>query len=196
MISSNRNLIAIIVVLSFALIGGVTYAAFMDKGSVLGSSFSVGSSDIKLLLNTAGNIEQTNLIDELPGPSFGNIIPYWQQDYLLKIYNNATTALNISSNSNYITANDPEELRNIIYVEPIEWADTNANGTVDEGEATYSYGRKTIVKWKTEGLQLGTVNKGEIKGLILRFSTETVSDTKQGASGVFDFEFNAATVSP
>jgi len=193
-IVKSKTMVISILVLSFFLIGGITYAAFMDKGSVLGSSFSVGSSDIKLLLNVAGNIDSSNLTDEIPGPSFTNITPFWQRDYLVKIYNNATSTLTLTSASNYTTANDTEDLRQIIFIEPLEWSDTNANGLVDEGEVTYSYGRKTIIKWKTEGINLGTVNQGGIKGLILRFSTDDISETKQGATGSFDFEFNAVPV--
>lgn len=184
----------LILVLSFALIGGITYAAFMDKGSVLGSSFSVGSSDIKLLTNVAGNIESSNLSDEIQGPSFNNILPFWQKEYLIKIYNNASTTLDLHSLATYTTANDTQDLRYVIFVEPIEWKDLNSNGVVDSGEAVYSYGRKSLLKWKTEGISLGSVNQGEIKGLILRFSTDDISDTKQGATALFDFEFNATPV--
>lgn len=190
----KKILLFSIATIGLILLGGISYASFMDKSSVLGSTFSVGSSDIKLLENVAGSIEETNLVDEITGPSFGSITPYWQQDYLLKIYNNATFDLDLTSNAEYETANDPEEVRQLVYVEPLEWEDNNANGLLDDGENVYSYGRKSIVKWKTEGFTLGTVAQGEIKGIILRFTTDTISDTKQGASGIFDFEFNAAQV--
>lgn len=184
----------IAVVLNFALIGGITYAAFVDKGSVLGSSFSVSNSDIKFLTNVAGSIEKSNLSEELSGPSFTNIKPYWQKDYLLKLYNNATGDLTITSSANYITANDTQDLRYAIFVEPIQWIDQNANGNVDEGESIYSYGKKSILKWKTEGFNLSTLKQGEVMGLILKFTTEDLSDTKQGATAIFDFEFNATPV--
>ena len=156
-----------VVVLNFALIGGITYAAFIDKGSVFGSSFSVGNSDIKFLTNVAGNIESSNLSEEITGPSFTNITPYWHKDYLLKIYNNSSGDLTITSNASYTTANDTQDLRYSIYVEPITWKDMNANGTVDDGEAIYSFGKKSILKWKTEGFNLSNLKQGEIMGLIL-----------------------------
>jgi len=187
----KKTLIIGSLVLISLLIGGLTYAAFMDKGSVLGSSFSVSSSDIKLLEDLSGAIGEANLMDELVGPSFERISPYWQEDYPIKVYNNGTDALDISSTANYETAEDPAELRQLIYVEPLEWNDADTNGVVDEGEVIYSFGRKTIVKWKTEGFLLGTVNPGEYKGYILRFSTDAVSDTKQGTTGIFDFEFSS-----
>lgn len=190
----GKLMIVSILVLSSALIGGITYAAFMDKGSILGSSFSVGSSDIKLLVNVAGNIDSSNLSEEVQGPSFNNILPFWQKEYLIKIYNNASTTLNLNSLATYSTSNDTSELRYLIFVEPIEWNDQNSNGVVDTGEAVYSFGKKSLLKWKTEGINLGEVKQGEIKGLILRFSTEDISDTKQGATALFDFEFNAIPV--
>ena len=32
---------------------------------------------------------------------------------------------------------------------------------------------------------------GEVKGLLLRFSVDDLSDTKQGKTGTYDFEFNS-----
>jgi hypothetical protein len=170
---------------------GATYAAFTDRGTVAGSSFSVGSGDIKLLESLTAGIGEENLKDEMAGPGFENIGPNWEEAYLLKIYNNATTDINLTSNANYETTNDPEELRQLIYVEPIEWDDVNQDGILDSDETGDSLGRKTIVKWKTEGYDLGQVPQGTVKSLILKFSTDEVSNTKQGAGAVFDFEFDA-----
>jgi len=174
-----------------ALAAGIVWAAFSDKGTVLGSQFSVGHSDLKLMETLAGTTDEFNLKDSMVGPRFENVTPNWQQDYLVKIYNAGTTQLQLSSNANYATVSDPDELRSYIYVEPFEWADVNGNGLVDDGEAGTSLGRKTITKWKTEGFNLGSINTGEIKGVLLRFSTDSLSDTKQGKTGTFDFEFDA-----
>jgi len=79
----------------------------------------------------------------------------------------------------------------LIFAEIIKWNDQNADGVVDDGEEVSSYGKKSIVKWKTEGIDLGTMETGELLGLIVRFSTETIGDTKQGKTAIFDFEFNS-----
>ncbi|MFC1622188.1 hypothetical protein ACFL13_02280, partial [Patescibacteria group bacterium] len=164
---------------------------FVDKGKILGSSFSVGSADIKLLQDVAGGVDIGNLVDEKTGPTFEGVSPNWTSDYLIKIYNNAAGQLQITSNANYETINDPDDLRQIIFVEPISWNDSNGDGIFDAGEEGTSFGRKTIVKWKTEGFDFGTINSGNVLSLILRFSTDTVSDTKQGSTGIFDFEFDS-----
>ncbi len=185
------------VLVVFGILLGVSmsvgYAAFMDKGKILGSTFSVGSSDLKLLKDLSLGVGGTNLTDEMQGPSFTNISANWTQDYLVKLYNNATGTLVLTTNAYYETVNDPDDLRSIIFVEPFVWND-NGNGVVDAGELGTSYGRKTVVKWKTEGFTLGQLEQGGIKGLVLRFSTDAVSETKQGKSGSFDFEFGAATL--
>ena len=187
----NKYAVFIAVLVTILVVSGVTYAAFSDKAKQTGASFSVGSSDIKLLKSITGGVDADNLADEISGPSFSNITPSWTSDYALKVYNNATTSIQLTSNANYLTANDPDDLRSILYVEPIGWNDTNSNGIGDAGETGVSYGRKTFVKWKTEGYDFGQVTPGSIKGLLLRFSTDAVSDTKQGKSAVFDFEFNS-----
>ncbi len=169
----------------------LAWAAFSDKGKVLGSSFSVGSSDIKLVENLSGGIGADNLKDELTGPNFTNITPTWTQDYAIKLYNNGSSALQLMSNSNYTTANDPDDLRSYLYVEPFAWEDSNNNGIAENAEIGTSYGKKTIIKWKTEGYDFGTVNVGTIKGLVMRFSAASLGDTKQGKSALYDFEFSA-----
>jgi hypothetical protein len=187
----KKLFVTLSLILTLILVVGVAAAAFGDKGKILGSSFSVGSADIKLLNDLAGGTTPDNLADELAGPSFSNISPYWTQDYPLKIYNNATGHIQLTSNANYETANDPDDLRQIIFVEPINWGDQNHDGIVDDGELGSSFGRKTIVKWKTEGYDLSSVAPGGTKGMILRFSTDSVPDSKQGKSAVFDFEFDS-----
>jgi hypothetical protein len=179
---------------AFAVIGaliGVVYAAFSDKGQVLRSSFSVGNADIKILKDVTGGISEENLADEISGPSFTNIGSNWTHDYLLKLLNNGTYTMQLISTSNYATVNDPDDLRQYIFTELFPWLDTNTNGIVDTDELGESLGRKTVIKWKTEGFDLGSFTPGEIKGFVLRFSTDTISDTKQGKTGVFDFVFDS-----
>lgn len=187
----KRLTITFSLIILLILVAGVAVAAFGDKGEILGSSFSVGSADIKFVEDLSGSTSSDNLADELNGPSFTNISPYWSEDYTLKIYNNAAVHIQLTSNANYETANDPDDLRQIIYVEPINWGDANNNGVVEEGELGSSFGKKTIIKWKTEGYDLSSVAPGGIKGMLLRFSTENVSDTKQGKSAIFDFAFDS-----
>ncbi len=188
---SNYVKKGLLIALLITITAGLTYAAFGDKGKVLGTKFSVGSADIKLLLDTDMGTVPENLVEEMPGPQFDNIVPNWSEDYEIKIFNNGSTPVTLTSNADYLTANDPDELRSIIYVEPIIWNDIDSNGIVDSGEEGDSLGRKTIVKWKTEGYQIGEVESGAVKSLILRFSTDVVSDTKQGKSGIFDFSFDS-----
>ncbi|MFZ2664194.1 MAG: hypothetical protein WAX66_02435 [Patescibacteria group bacterium] len=173
------------------LAAGVTYAAFTDKGKVLGSTFSAGSADIKFLSDVTLGTDSSNLTDELTGPSFSNISPTWEQDYLIKILNNGTSNLGLVTNAYYETVNDPDDLRSDIQVEILPWSDSNSNGTVDSGEEGTAIGKKTITKWKTEGFDLGEIEPGQQKPLILRFSAPTLGDDQQGATGVFDFEFEA-----
>ncbi len=177
-------------IIGTALIG-VTYAAFSGKSKVLGTSVSVGSADIKLLDNVSGDLSSGNLVNEKAGPALANIYPNWSTDYLVKLYNNSPTPLMLSTNANYATDQDPAELRQLVYVQPFPWVDSNTNGYVDSGELGTPLERKTIVKWKTEGFNLGTIDSGQVKGFVLRFSADSIPDTKQGASGTFDFEFNS-----
>lgn len=174
-----------------SLIAGITYAAFSDKAKVLGSSFSVGSANLMFLESLSMGTNPSNYRDELQGPTFTNIGPGWTQDYLVKLISMASSKITVSTNAFYETANDPESLRSDIEVEIIKWYDTNQNGVVDSGEEGPVVGKKNIIKWKSEGFTLGDLNYGQTMELILRFSAPTISESKQGASAVFDFEFNS-----
>lgn len=191
----KKRIVTFLYLLIFLVgISGVVYAAFSDKAKYTGTKLSVGNADIKLLKDLKLGVDSTNLSDELEGPAFSNIVPFWVQDYLVKIYNNASGPIQLASTANYETINDPDELRSVIYVEPFAWSDTNSNGLLDTGELGISFGRKTIIKWKTESYDFGRMESGEIKGIVLRFSADTISDTKQGKNGSFDFEFSSASL--
>jgi predicted ribosomally synthesized peptide with SipW-like signal peptide len=192
-IIESKKLLALYgsLVIFSGLIAGVTYAAFSDKSNVLGATFTVGSADLKFLSDLTNEIDPTTYVDELPGPNFQNISPIWQKDFAIKLINQGSTNLAVTSSSNYTTANDPKDLRSDILVEIINWNDADKDGEVDSGEEGTSLGKKTIIKWKTEGLNLGNLDSGQIMPMILRFTAPTLADTQQGATGIFDFEFNS-----
>jgi hypothetical protein len=173
-----------------AVVTGIALAAFTDKGTVSGATITTGSADIKMLRDLTLGATNLNLADELQGPAFNNVHPYWTQDYPIKIYNNSNSTLQLFSHADYETANDPEELRQYVFADFYVWQDANNNGIAEEGELGQNVARKTITKWKTEGFSLGQIAAGEIKPLILRLSTDNLSDTKQGKSATFDFEFS------
>ena len=187
---------AILLILTLLALGaiGVAYAAFADRGDVKGTTISVGSADIKLLSNLAGGTDESNLVEELVGPTFENIGSTWSADYLLKIFNNSTSTVSLFSDAEYQTANDPESLRSVIEIEIFSWNDTNNDGLAAPEEIGVSYGKKTIVKWNTEGFILANVDSGSVAGLVLRFSAADISGTKQGAQAVFDFGFDAVAL--
>lgn len=172
---------------------GVTFATFSDTADFSSSTFSVASSDIKLLNVIGGGTDSTNLVDEKAGPQFEDIIPYWSKDYLVQIYNNSNSDVALSSWADYenVATNDPAELRQYIFVEMYDWDDLDGNGDIQQEEIGASYGRKTILKWKTEGFDLGVIPSDQIRGIILRFSTDNLSDSKQGATLLYDFKFDA-----
>ena len=192
----NRRLISAVIISVFVVAtAGVVIAEFIDKSKVLGASFSVGSADIKLLKDLSLGTELINLVDDTPGPGFNNIGPNWSADYLMKIFNNGTSKVTVKSHANYSTSNDPDSLRDVIYAEIFAWSDLNSNGIVDPGEKGNSMGApKTILRWKNDadGIILGEIESGQVKAYIVTFSTLDLSSTKQGKSGMFDFEFESA----
>lgn len=190
----KRTIAVVSLLLATLGLMGVAYAAFSDQSKFAGSRFSVGNADLKLLNNLAGGTDASNLVDTKPAPSYDNIYPQWYSDYLIKIYNNGTQPVTLTSNMDYLTANDPSNIREVLYMEPYDWNDANNNGLVDEGEQGTSYGKKVFTSWKTTGFSFGQLQPGEIKSLIMRFSAGNISNSKMGAVGTFDFMFDAVGI--
>jgi len=185
--------LASLVVMAVGLMG-VAYAAFTDQSKFAGSRFSIASADIKLLNDLAGGTDALNLVDTKPVPSYDSISPGWVQDYLVKLYNNGTQTVTLTSNMDYLTTNDPSTIREVLYMEPYDWTDADNDGVVDEGEQGVSYGRKAFTAWKTTGFNFGQVDAGTVKALIMRFSVGNVTNAKMGAVGIFDFMFDSVGI--
>lgn len=173
---------------------GVAYAAFTDQSKFTGSRFSIASADIKLLNDLAGGTGVSNLVDTKPVPSYDNISPGWVSDYLVKLYNNGTQAVTLTSSMDYLTANDPSTIREVLYMEPYDWNDADNDGVLDDGEQGVSWGRKAFTAWKTTGFNFGQLDAGAVKPLIMRFSVGNVTNAKMGAVGIFDFMFDSVGI--
>ncbi len=173
---------------------GVAYAAFTDQSKFTGSRFSIASADIKLLNDLAGGTGVSNLVDTKPVPSYDNISPGWVSDYLVKLYNNGTQAVTLTSSMDYLTTNDPSTIREVLYMEPYDWNDADNDGVLDDGEQGVSWGRKAFTAWKTTGFNFGQLDAGVVKPLIMRFSVGNVTNAKMGAVGIFDFMFDSVGI--
>jgi len=173
---------------------GVAYASFTDQAKFTGSRFSVGSADLKLLNNLTFGTDGSNLVDSKPAPSYDGISPGWTADYLIKVYNNGSQDLELSSNMDYATANDPGAVREVLYMEPFDWNDANGDGLVTDGEQGTSYGKKAFTSWKSTGFDFGRLASGQTKALIMRFSTGSITNSKMGQTGVFDFMFDGTGI--
>ncbi len=182
-----RRLISFLVAGLF--IGGVAMAALSNKVLLKGAVFTTSTVELKFLKNLSSNVENENLTSELSGISFDGITNDWISTYPIKLVNKSGSSMNVSSYANYATANDPASLRYSLNVEIFKWNDSNNNGVLDEGELGDSLGRKTFVKWKTEGFSLGSFGPNVIQPYVLQFTAENITDSKQGATGAFDFEF-------
>jgi hypothetical protein len=175
--------------LAGVLVSGVAFAALSNKVLMKGVAFKTSTVELKFFKDLTLGSSSENLTSEITGVSFDNIINGWSSDYLVKIHNTSANSLQIKSFANYTTSEDPASLRYSLFVEMLPWNDLNINGLVDDGELGTSLGVKNFVKWKTEGFDLGSLGSNKTFGYLLRFTADGITDSKQGQSGNFDFEF-------
>lgn len=185
--SKLRRIISFL--LAGVFVGGVAFAALSNKVLLKGFSFKTSTVELKFLKDLSLGSGSENLTSEISGVSFDSIVNGWSSDYLVKIQNTSGSSLQVKSYSNYTTAEDPASLRYSLYVEIFPWNDLNNNGIADDGELGTSLGVKNFVKWKTEGFDLGEFISNKNYGFMLRFTADGITDSKQGQSGNFDFEF-------
>lgn len=190
-----------LVLLSSLSLIGVTSAAFEEKVSVLGTSFTIasdvgepvggggttGNTDLKILVSNSAAATGANLADSVNGSSFGDIKISWKQDFPIKIHNKGTKLLDIVGSANYI--NDPDTLRDDLFIEILAWNDANNNGTAEENEIGQSYGHDTILRFKNDTFSLGELGSASTKGYVLRFDGSGLSDANVGMAAVYDFVF-------
>lgn len=175
--------------LAGVLVGGVAFAALSNKVAMKGVAFKTSTVELKFIKDLAGSVTADNLSSEISGVAFKGIVNGWSNDYLVKIQNTSANPLAVKSFANYTTTNDPASLRYSLYIEIFPWIDNNSNGLVDDSELGTSLGVKNFVKWKTEGFDLGIFETNKTYGYVLRFTADGITDSKQGQSGAFDFEF-------
>src|SRR3989344_2543847 len=193
-----KKILASLVIIAMAVVSlfQATSAVFEESVRVAGTSFTVGTSAedntagntaLKFLLNVSGSTESSNLTDTVAGPVLDNIDSIWSDVILLKLYNKGTTPLNVVSKAEYI--NDPNTLRDDIFVKAVAWNDANNNGVLDSGEEGVSYGYDTILRWRNDTFPVGLLGSGEVKGVALKFDGTGVTDSNIGQSAVYDFVF-------
>ncbi|MCA9308201.1 MAG: hypothetical protein R3B92_03810 [Patescibacteria group bacterium] len=168
---------------------GVTYAAYSSLATVSSNKFTVTGSSLGLLKDLTKGVGSSNIVTKLEGRDYSQVTSGWSHDYLVKVHNGNSSPINLGSYNYYVTTNDVDDLRYYLNVEIFDWDDSNDNGLLDEAELGKSYDKKSFVKWKTQGYSLGELKESTTRGFVLRFSVDSIADSKLGATGMFDFEF-------
>jgi|LakMenE01Jun11ns_1017448.scaffolds.fasta_scaffold9908064_2 hypothetical protein len=199
----NEDVRKKVLVISFALIfllsiGSAVYAFIQENGKVKGTTFKVSSTpvqggsggadlnnNLKLLKDLAGTTGTTNLTDELAGPTFENLNTAWKDSYPMKLYNQGEKPLKLISAAEYV--NDQYTLRDDIFVKISAWNDVNNNAGAEPSEIGSSYGYNSILRMKNDTFNLGNINPGEVRGVILEFDGTGLSESNAGQTAMFDF---------
>ncbi len=177
-------------ILLLVVLVGVTFATFTSEATVDPTMVTVASTSIKLMDGFRPTVDPAFLTNMLPGPTFEDITDDWSEDYVVQIYNTGTTDVSLVSRSDYVVPDDPTEVRQALHVTFYEWTDTNGDGAIQEDEfLDTSYGDRTIVRWKTQGFDLGVLHPQELRTFVLRFTAPGLTDAHQGQMFMFKFSF-------
>lgn len=190
----------IMIGISMASLLQVASAVLQESVKVAGTSFSVGTgtgtggggggtttgnTSLKILTNLTGGTNTSNLSDSVAGPTFTNVGPDWMDNFPVKVYNKGTVPLNLVALADYI--NDPDVLRDDIYVKIVEWNDSDNDGLVDTGEEGQTYGYDTILRLRNDTFGLGTINPSQQRGFVMKFDGTGVSEANANMNAIYDF---------
>ncbi len=197
----NKFIKTVVAVFCLLLMAGGVYAAISETVKITGTTFNVGatfgggsggSSDtntmLKMYVDLGGSNAESNLSDSVVGPVYDNINDTWSNEYAVKVYNNGSGDMTLIAKANYI--DDPNTLRDDIYVSIIEWTDLDNDGVVDSGELGTNYGTDTILRLRNDTFDLGAISAGETRGFVYRFDGSGLSEANASQSAVYDFTIN------
>lgn len=193
----KRGLTVVLTVAGLLILSGAVYAFIQENGKVKGTTFKVssnpgqgneggtsGNASLKLLKVLNGGTSATNLVDEFEGPTFENITAAWKDKVLLKVHNSGQKSLKLVSKADY--ANDPNTLRDDLYIKIYEWMD-NGDGVLQNSEIGSVYGYDTILRMKNDTFNLDTISPGATKSFIMEFDGSGLSEANADQTAVYDF---------
>lgn len=177
----------------------VATAVLQESVGINGASFTVGTgtssggsgttptgnTSLKMLIDLSGSTADSNLSDNINGPEFTNIGPDWLYELPVKVYNKGSGNLSLVASASYV--NDPDVLRDDIFVKITEWNDQNNNGVVEQGEEGQILGYDTVLRLRNDTYNLGQIDPSQTRGYIFEFDGTGVSEANAGMSAVYDF---------
>ncbi len=168
---------------------GTTFnvSAGAGQGGSGGGGGTSSNQFLKMLQSLSGSSADSNLGDIKVGPVFNNVDVMWTDQAVVKIHNKGGVDVDVIAKADYIS--DPDTLRDDIYVEILEWNDSNSNGTYEVGEEGQSYKRDTILRLRNDTFLLGKITPSQTKGYVLKFDGSGISSVNAGKSAVYDFTF-------
>lgn len=194
----NKFIKTAISVFCIMLMAGGVYAAISETVKITGTTFNVGTTFgggsggpsetntmLKMYTDLSGSNADSNLADSVSGPVYNDVNDTWSNDYAVKIYNKGSTNMTLVAKADYI--DDPNTLRDDIYVTIIEWNDSNSDGIVDTSELGATYGNDTILRLRNDTFALGSISAGETRGFVYRFDGSGLSEANASQSAIYDF---------
>ena len=188
----------IFTVAGLLILSGTVYAFIQENGKVKGTTFKVsstpgqeieeggssGNANLKLLKILSGGLGSDNLVDEVEGPTFNNITAAWKDKVLLKVHNKGQKILKLQSKAEYI--NDPDTLRDDIYIKISEWTD-NGDGILQTNEIGKVYGYDSVLRMKNDTFNLETISAGGVKSFVVEFDGSGLSEANANQTATYDF---------
>ena len=131
MINRKFTMSALSIVLSMAIMGGTTFAFFTDQAQSTNNTFSTGTADLQVGLDT-GNENTVAFANAIDAPDYSGVFPGFSSntDFWLKNVSSSTVNLSTVADLSNLVENAGTDLKNNLL---ISWnCDTDDNGSLGD----------------------------------------------------------------
>lgn len=136
-------------------------------------------------------IEKNNITTSINGPNFREINNTWKDSFTFNLHNISENDIAITSKALYIE--DPDSLRDDIFVALYKWDDKNRNNRFEDTELGEQLAYDSVLRWKNDHFELGNLKGKETKSFVLLFDGSGITQTNLNKRAEFSFKFYPVT---
>ncbi|MCB0514207.1 MAG: hypothetical protein KDC60_07260, partial [Bacteroidetes bacterium] len=165
----------------------VNEAIFETSNDLSSNEQTLDKNSLVFLKDNALDYSISNIANSIKGPHFTDIDNKWKDTYTFTLYNQSTEDINIISKSNYIE--DPDTLRDDIFVAIHRWEDNDNDGKFDDSELGVQLDYNSILRWRNDTFNLGKISSNSMKKFVLVFDGSGISSANLGKKAIYSFKF-------
>ena len=162
-------------------------ATFQTSSELSSNEQTLDNNTLVFLKNNSNSYSNNNISKSIAGPNFKDIDNNWKDSYEFTLYNQGDKDITVISKANYVE--DPDGLRDDIFVALHNWNDKNDNGKFDDSELGEQLEYNSILRWRNDTFNLGNLESKSANKYVLVFDGSGITDANLDKKAIYSFRF-------